>query len=121
MSYFTCTLNFYNNYIILTKTEILCLLCIAISITQLLFFIGFPFIKDVEVDTDSYTLMVVDISLTEEGLQSVSEVVGAVMQYVSVISHTNTKELVNKWNDFVSIQSINFEYAPKDDPDSFVS
>ena len=75
---------------------------------------------DVEVDADSYTLMTVDISLTELGLSHVSDVIATVMQYVPIII-ANADDLQRNWNDFVNVQSINFKYAPKDDADSFVS
>ena len=71
------------------------------------------------VDTDSYTILEVDIALTQQGLRRVSEVVATVMQYISVIS--TTENFQEKWNDFVAIHEINFKFAPKTDPDSFVS
>ena len=74
-----------------------------------------------EVDTDSYTLLVLDITLTESGLRSVSDVIGTVMRYVSVINETTSGQWQEKWNDYVDIRSVKFKYAPKDDPDSFVS
>ena len=71
------------------------------------------------VDTDSYSILEVDIALTRQGLRRVSDVVATVMQYISVIS--TTVDFQEKWNDFVSIHGINFRFAPKADPDSFVS
>ncbi len=65
--------------------------------------------------------MAVDISLTKLGLSHVSDVIGTVIQYVSIINSASNGDLQQNWKDFVEIHSINFKYAPKADPDSFVS
>lgn len=76
---------------------------------------------DVEVDTDTYTLMVVSVTLTDSGLRSISDIIGTVFQYVSVISSASSDTLKQKWDDYVSVKSLNFKYAPKYDPDTFTS
>ena len=76
---------------------------------------------DVEINTDTHTLYVVDITLTNSGLKHVSDVIAVVIQYANLLKDTTPDQWQQIWNDFVNITAINFKYTPKSDADSFVS
>ena len=74
----------------------------------------------VEVETDSYTLFVVQIELTENGIQNVSEVVRVLFQHVVRFRSINKSEFDRLWADFKPISQIRFDYSERDPPISYV-
>ena len=70
--------------------------------------------------TDTYSLLVIDISLTEQGLVNISEVISTVIQYAMLLQKVNKDEWKCQWNEFVDIQYVNFNYSSKISPDSYV-
>ena len=73
-----------------------------------------------DVSTDTYTFVALDVTLTQNGLSHISEVIAAIMQYIKLLQSLNESEMKQYWNDFVSITTINFDYFTKISPDKYV-
>ena len=70
----------------------------------------------VGVETDSYTLFMVQIELMENGIQNVSEVVRVLFQYIARFQSINESEFEQLWADFKPVSQIRFDYSEKDPP-----
>ena len=75
---------------------------------------------DVEVETDSYTLFVVQIELTENGIRNVSEVVRVLFQHVVRFRSINGSEFNRLWADFKPVSQIKFDYSERAPPINYV-
>ena len=74
-----------------------------------------------ELQTESYSLMVVEITLTVDGVRNVSDVMGVVMQYVTILRNLDNSTLHGLWDDYIQVSTIKFDYAAKTSPSDYVS
>ena len=74
----------------------------------------------IEVETDSFSLFVVQIQLTENGIRNVSEVVRVLFQHVVRFQTINESEFERLWADFKPVSKIKFDYAERAPPINFV-
>ena len=72
-----------------------------------------------EVDADSFHLFSLQVMLTEEGLDCVSEVISSVFQFTRLLTNMTEMEFDEKWNDFINVSRINFDYAEKKSPNDY--
>jgi insulysin len=75
---------------------------------------------DVEVEADSFELFVLQITLTDSGLENVSEVVQAVFYYTHLLATMSEEEFEQKWEDYSEVETISFDYAEKEAPNDYV-
>ena len=75
---------------------------------------------DIEVETDSYSLFVVQIELTENGIRNVSEVVQVLFQHIVRFRSINESEFNRLWVDFKPVSQIKFDYSERAPPISYV-
>ena len=73
-----------------------------------------------DVSTDTYTFVALDVTLTQNGLSHISEVIAAIIQYIKLLQNLNESEMKQHWNDFVKVATINFDYYTKISPDKYV-
>ena len=73
-----------------------------------------------EVDTDSYTIYSVEISLTEEGLVHVKSVVAVVFQYIRILRNVNDDQWGQMWKEHIDSNNILFNNRDKSKPYNFV-
>ena len=73
----------------------------------------------VEVPADSFYLFVLQITLTEQGLGSVSEVIQAVYQYAYLLANMSEAEFGEKWRDYVDVSKVVFDYAENESPEDY--
>ena len=74
-----------------------------------------------ELQTESYSLMVIDITLTVGGVSQVSDVVGVVMQYMMLLRNLDNSTLRSLWEDYIQASTIKFNYAAKTSPSDYAS
>ena len=74
-----------------------------------------------ELQTQTFDIIDVDITLTQSGIRHVSDVVGVVMQYASMLRNLDNDTLHKLWNDYVQVAIINFDYAAKTSPSDYAS
>ncbi len=75
----------------------------------------------VELNTDTYSLMYVYIEVTQIGLPHVSEIVHTVFQYVRLLSSLSEQQVFALWQDLLSAEQINFDYAAKKKPSDYAT
>ena len=71
-------------------------------------------------ETDSYSLFVAQIGLTENGIRDVSEVVRILFQHVVRFQSINEIEFNRLWADFKSVSQIRFDYSERAPPINYV-
>ena len=74
----------------------------------------------VEVETDSYTLFMVQIELTENGIRNVSDVVRVLFQHVVRFRSINESKFARLWSDFKIVSQIRFDYSERSTPIKYV-
>lgn len=67
-----------------------------------------------EFDTDSYTLIFVQVELTDSGLNQISRVIHAVNKYVGLLRNISSEEEFKEhFEDFVGVQQTVFDYGER--------
>ena len=74
----------------------------------------------VEVETDSYSLFVAQIELTENGIRNVSEVVRVLFQHIARFQSLSEGEFNQLWADFQPVSQIRFDYSERATPIDYV-
>ena len=74
-----------------------------------------------ELETESYDLMYISITLTDAGVRNASSVIGVVMKYVMILRNLNNSVMSSLWEDYVQLSMLNFDYAAKIDPATYTS
>ena len=74
----------------------------------------------VEVETDSYSLFVAQIELTENGIRNVSEVVRVLFQHIVRFQSLREREFNQLWADFQPVSQIRFDYSERATPIDYV-
>ena len=74
----------------------------------------------IEFQTDSYSLFVVQIGLTGNGIRDMSEVVRVLFQHVVRFRSINESEFNQLWADFKSVSQIRFDYSERVPPINYV-
>ena len=74
----------------------------------------------VAVETDSYTLFMVQIELMENGIRNVSEVVQILFQYIVRFQSIDGSEFEWLWVDFKPVSQIKFDYSERVLPINYV-
>ena len=73
----------------------------------------------IEVDADSFYLFSVQITLTEQGLGNVSDVVQAVFKYAYLLANMTEGQFEEMWCDYVEVNKVVFDYAEKKSPEEY--
>ena len=73
----------------------------------------------VEVDTDSFYLFSLQITLTGDGLDHVSEVIRAAFYFVRLLADLEEQDFQRMWDDFLNVGTLNFDYAEKLTPNEY--
>lgn len=74
-----------------------------------------------EFDTTSYTLIYVQIELTDKGLDQSSIVIHAVNKYIGLLRNISLEDDFNEYfNDFVSIQQTLYDYGERKAPQQYI-
>jgi insulysin len=74
----------------------------------------------VEVETDSYTLFMAQIELTENGIRNVSEVVRVLFRHIVRFQSISAGEFNQLWADFQPVSQIRFDYSERATPIDYV-
>ena len=74
----------------------------------------------IEFETDSYSLFVVQIRLTWNGIRDVSEVVRILFQHIVRFQSITESEFNRLWADFISVSQIRYDYSEKPHPIYYV-
>lgn len=73
----------------------------------------------IEVAADSFTLFSLQITLTDCGLDGVAEVIQAVFHFTHLLANMSGEEFERKWEDYVQVAKVNFDYAEKESPNDY--
>ena len=73
----------------------------------------------VEVNADSFSLFRVQITLTEEGLANVSDVIQIVFQFLRLLQNMTAEEFQTKWDDVIRVGEVLFDFAEKQYPNVY--
>ena len=72
-------------------------------------------------ETETYDLIYIDITLTDAGVRNASSVIGVVMKYVMILCKLDNSVMSSLWEDYVQLNTLNFDYAAKIDPATYTS
>ncbi len=72
----------------------------------------------VEVTADSFYLFKLQITLTDEGLANISQVIRTVFQFLNHFKNISD-ELHSKWSDFVNVNQVVFDYKERQSPSDY--
>ena len=74
-----------------------------------------------EESTDSFHLFSLQITLTVEGFEHVSDVIRYVFQFTRLLGNLTEKEYLEKWEDYIKIETVNFDFAERKYPNDFAA
>ena len=73
-----------------------------------------------EVAADSFYLFKLQITLTEGGLANVSQVIKTVFEFMNVFKNMTSDEFESKWEDYIRVSLVTFDYKDKESPSDYV-
>ena len=81
--------------------------------------LAFSLAAGTELATDSFHLFSLQITLSDRGLDSISEVVHSVFSFTHLLSNLTEADFSDKWEDFVNVNKVTFDYAEKQSPNDY--
>ena len=78
-------------------------------------------VAGVEVGADSFYIFKLQITLTDAGLENVSNVIRTVFQFIQLLDSMTEVEFDLKWDDYIIVNEFLFDYAEKASPSNYVA